>query len=222
MSKSKSKAKRSRAKAVRIPRDPGTGQQFLFDPQTGEPTRRYRQRKPTPAEIAAERSRRVASRKRYESQRAAFRARLGRRPVEMQHDGYTLPADVAAFLQRFHHEPRFYSGEVQISVEQARRLAEAAYMDGCRQGYIEGFVVRRMPDKKRSANANAGKRRVLVTLPDGTAMTRDERDAAIVAEYPLLTTLMDAGAAQFRLAEKNGISDKQIRNILTAANKAKR
>ena len=82
---------------------------------------------------------------------------------------------------------------------------QAAYMEGCRQGYIEGFVMRRTPDKKRSKAGNDSKRGVLVPLPDGRTMTRDERDAEMVAECERLLQLpMKPTPAYERLAGKYG------------------
>jgi hypothetical protein len=72
--------------------------------------------------------------------------------------------------------------------------------------------------KRRSLKANKAKRK---TRGAG-GMTRDERDAAIVAEYAALITRMPATEAQFDLADKYELGDKQVRNILAAARKAAR
>ena len=83
-------------------------------------------------------------------------------------------------------------------------------MEGCRQGFVEGFVERRMPDKKRSDTGNAAKRKTLVELPDGRRMTRDERDTLMVVEYESLLTLkLKPTPAMERLAEKYGFESWQ-------------
>jgi hypothetical protein len=189
--------------------DQATGQ--LFDKETRLPLPVEPPSPPPTAEEIAARRERVRQRlARDEAKREAFWARLARRPVEMQRDGYVLPADVAAFLKRLHDEPTFYYDEVQISTDQAKELVAAAYMEGCRQGFIEGFVERRMPDKKRSDTGNAAKRRTLVQLPDGRRMTRDERDALMVAEHESLLALkVKPTPAMERLAEKYGFESWQ-------------
>lgn len=207
MSKSKAKAKRSPArkpagKRRRVPRD-AAGHPLLFDPRTGEATDPVPRpmHRATPEEIAARRARARARMAEADARRAAFKARLARRPAEMQRDGYVLPADVAAFLRRLHREPWFYADVEHVSVAEAVELIAAAYMDGCRQGYIEGFVVRREPDRQRSRAGNAAKRKAVVTV--GTRkMTRDERDAAMAAEYAALLKMMKPTPACQRLAGK--------------------
>lgn len=67
--------------------------------------------------------------------------------------------------------------------------------------------------KQRAVKANKDKRQKL---------RLDERDAEIVAEFAVLRPAVGATEAQLRLAEKHDLSDKQIRNILAAANKAAR
>lgn len=67
--------------------------------------------------------------------------------------------------------------------------------------------------KRRAVKANQDKRQKLGL---------DERDAAIVAEFTVLRPEFGATESQYRLAKKHDLSDKQIRNILTAANKAAR
>ncbi len=142
-------------------------------------------------------------------------ARLATRPASMQ-GRYQLPPDVRRFVSRVYGEWRLYHGPVgrhdepPLPVDAVSHLMEAAYMEGCRQGFIEGFVERRMPDKKRSDTGNAAKRKTLVELPDGRRMTRDERDTLMVAEYQSLLTLKwKPTPAMERLAEKYGFESWQ-------------
>lgn len=79
----------------------------------------------------------------------------------------------------------------------------------------------RQTHKRRSLKANEAKRKK-PRQRAGKVFTLDERDAAIVAEYAALVSRMPATAAQFTLAERHGITDKQVRNILAAARKAAR
>lgn len=136
--------------------------------------------------------------------KAAHRKRLERRPVEMQQRSYRLPADVRSFLERLHNNPlRFASiGGVQsISSDEAASMIEAAYWEGCRQGYIEGRVQDREPRVARSKKANDAKQRVTLQVGSLT-MTRGERDARMAAEYAELVKLMKRTPACQRLAEK--------------------
>jgi len=218
MSKSKrtSKAKRPRT----IPRDPVTGQQFIFDPATGEPTRRYRHRRLTAEQIKAEKAARAARRQRQEERRAAFRERLARRPVEMQRREYRLPGDVAAFLDRLFLNPlTWHDQRQQVSVAEAHEMIDAAYMEGCRQGFIEGRVLDLEPKRQRSAKANAAKRQK-PREHNGMRYTLDQRDAAIVAEYAVLRPMVGATEAQYRLAQKYDLSDKMVRIIVSKAKRA--
>jgi len=128
----------------------------------------------------------------------------------MQRDGYVLPTDVAAFLKRLHDNPLAWRMQPQhVPLDDAREMIEAAYMEGCRQGYIEGFVVRREPDLTRSIKANAGKRKAAVPVGNRT-MPRDQRDAEMVAEYGRLLQLpMKHTPACQRLAERYGFESWQ-------------
>lgn len=79
----------------------------------------------------------------------------------------------------------------------------------------------RQTHKRRSLKANQAKRQK-PRQRAGKVFTLDERDATIVAEYPKLLERLTATAAQFELALRHGLTDKQIRNILRAARKAAR
>lgn len=229
----KRKVKPASTKPPRLPRDPVTGQQFIFDPDTGEPTRPYRRRKPTAEEIVAVRARRAASRQRYEASRAAFRARIGRRPVEMQQGGYTLPADVSAFLLRLHRAPPFYGDQTHVSVAEAREIAEEAYMAGCRQGFIEGFLY-----GEEKARPGALKNRERLREQNLKKLERlgiAERNAEIVAEFHRLERDMpgvedryqhlagEAAARRPKPGRENWpTTSRQIGNIIREAMKPRR
>jgi len=154
--------------------------------------------------------------------RAERLARLARRPAEMQATGYRLPADVAAFLKTM-----FEPGDVRmadgrdfiVDVMNLHAELEAAYMEGCRQGYIEGKVADLEPKRKRSEKMNEAKRRKRKDR-GGHLMTLYERNAAIVAEYPTLKKMLGAMDAQLRLADKYGLTSReQVGNILRDANR---
>lgn len=228
---SKSKAKRSRAAAARkparkrVPVDAG-GQMLLLDPRTGKPTTPAQSsRRLTVAERARiearERERVRAAREGRAKRRAAFHARLARRPAAMQGQGYPLPDDVAGFLDRLRPDPLGWRRDQreQISVVDAREMIDAAYAEGCRQGFIEGRVLDLEPRRQRSAKANAAKRQK-PREHNGMRYTLDQRDAAIVAEYAVLRPMMGATDAAYRLAEKYDLSDKMIQNIVSKAKRA--
>jgi len=210
---SKSKARRKpRAARPEIIRDPALP--LLSGVQADTP------RQPKPLSLARRKAWQRDRAAWIETQRAAATARraaraqrMAQRPAAMRDAGFRLPADVAAFLRSL-----FQPGHVQLPA--GRDLIvdaltmhdelQAAYMEGCRQGYIEGFVERRMPDKKRSDTGNTAKRKKIVQLPDGRRMTRDERDALMVVEYESLVALkMKPTPAMERLADKYGFESWQ-------------
>lgn len=112
----------------------------------------------------------------------------------------------------------------QDVIEQANIVREAvrdAYLEGCLQGYIEGQLVYRTAAQERSRSANAAKRTKRVAV-GGRSMTLNERDAAIVREFPSLRASAGSIEAQLRLAEKYGLeSREQIANILRKAARAR-
>jgi hypothetical protein len=229
MKKKPSKSKRSRAstasKPMRAPRhavpwmdvlwDRATGQ--LFDKETRLPLPdRPPAPPPTAEEIAARRDRVRQRLARDEAKRAAFRARLARRPVEMRRRGYKLPADVAVFLQRLHLEPDFYYDEVQISTERAKELVEAAYMEGCRQGFIEGFLYGE--DKARPGALKNRERLRQQNIKKLERLGIKDRNAAIVTEFHRLEREMPGvEERKEHLAEQHQVTPRQIANILKAA-----
>lgn len=141
--------------------------------------------------------------------------RLNDRDSEAQQIDVRIPEDVLDFLEELYREPHLAAPDRSDLRTFGTRIAAIlaslrdAYREGCRQGYIEGFIARRMPDKKRSATGNAAKRSLLVTLPDGTTMTRHERDAKMAAEYAGLVKLMKPTPAMQRLAGKYGFESWQ-------------
>lgn len=163
----------------------------------------------------------AAERARSRARAQEHAARLARRPAAMQRR-YRLPPDVAAFLTRLRlewesrHGLTGQPGLPPISAAAASDLIEAAYMEGCRQGFIEGRVLDLEPKRQRSAKANAAKRQK-PREHNGMRYTLDQRDAAIVAEYAVLRPMVGAGEAQYRLAEKYDLTDKMIRIIVGKA-----
>ena len=98
-------------------------------------------------------------------------------------------------------------------------MIDAAYAEGCRQGFIEGRVLDLEPKRQRSAKANAAKRKK-PREHNGMRFTLDQRDAAIVAEYAALRPMVGATEAQYRLAQKYDLTDKMIRIIVSKAKRA--
>jgi len=239
---SKSKAKRSAARrppAQRITapsnaqpwmgllHDPKPGK--LFDPLTGEPIlEEPPQPPPTAEEIAARRERGRLVSALYKAKRVAFRARLARRPVEMQRDGYVLPDDVAVFLRRLHHEPWLTGGEVQFSKERLIDFVAAAYMEGCREGFIEGFLY-----GEDNARPGALKNRERLRQQNLEKLLRlgiENRNAEIVAEFHRLERDMPGAEDRYtHLADNRKAgrdawptSARQIANIVRGASNRRR
>jgi hypothetical protein len=151
-------------------------------------------------------------------------ARLAQRPTGMQGSDYRLPADVESFVRSLFrpHEIRaagYFSVGLDVVADDhgIEHAYLSAYMEGCRQGYIEGKVADLEPKRQRSRKANAAKRQKRQDC-GGQMMTLDERDAAIVAEYPTLRKMLGSIEAQLRLAEKYGLSSReQVGNIIRKA-----
>jgi hypothetical protein len=106
---------------------------------------------------------------------------------------------------------------------------ELLLMKVCAEKFVvHGFVLavaryaralKRVPELR----AMYRKRSIAMTKAKRLQRGLDERDAAIVAEFAELRTGgKKATDAQFDLAEKHEITDKQVRNILAAARKAAR
>jgi hypothetical protein len=216
-----------RAKPKRIPRDPVTGQQSLFDPQTGHATFSGGRGRPmTAGERMAEKARMLAIKKRYAAHRELHLKRLARRPVDMQRDGYELPNDVAAFLQRLHRDPWFHPDVQHVSIAEAEERIEAAYMDGCRQGFIEGFLYGE--DKARPGALKNRERLRELNFKKLERLQLADRNAKIVAAFHRLESelpvkddryqrLADEAKAGNRGRENWPTSGRQIGNIVRAA-----
>jgi len=104
----------------------------------------------------------------------------------------------------------FVCQHVRTAIELGFRIALARYREHLE--HVPELQRRRDTDASRSRKANDA-RRVLLNL--------DDRNAAIVAEFAALRATMKAGDAQYALAKKYGVTDKQIRNVLTDARNRK-
>lgn len=153
--------------------------------------------------------------------KARHRERIERRPAQMRARNYRLPADVAAFLEWLYENPLSWlnrDGEWAVPVDEAKEMIADAYREGCRQGYIEGRVADLEPKRERSRKANAAKRQRPQDC-GGHMMTLDQRDAAIVAEYPTLRAMLGPEEARWRLSQKYDLSTKQVGNVIRKATK---
>lgn len=215
-------AKRTRVKAARKkPVADATGQLLMLDPITGDLTSAARAPKLSRAQRQLaehrEQERKRVLRERYLACRAARVAWRSRRDAAVRSRGYRLPEAVVAFLKTLHDEPTFQYGDTHVEIEKVLEIAAEAYLNGCRQGYIEGRVADLEPNRERSRKANAAKRQRRQDC-GGHMMTLDERDAAIVAEYSTLRDMLGSIEAQLRLAEKYGLSSReQVGNVIRKA-----
>ena len=100
---------------------------------------------------------------------------------------------------------------VRTALELGFRMAVNRYREHLE--HVPELQRRRDTDASRSRKANDARRRLL---------NLDDRDAAIVVEFAALRATKTAGDAQYALAEKYGVTDKQIRNVLTKARKSGR
>jgi hypothetical protein len=201
--------------------DPATGQLLMFNPATGQPTPAAQSPKLSPAA-----QRRVAEKERQRTQKAkesraaitaARKAWKERRDSATKARGYRLPEAVLSFLAGLHDPPAFFADQKHVDIDEVFQLTAAAYVDGCRQGYIEGRVADLEPKRQRSRKANAAKRQKRQDC-GGQMMTLDERDAAIVSEYPTLRKMLGSIEAQLRLAEKYGLTSReQVGNVIRKA-----
>lgn len=163
--------------------------------------------------------------RKYAAERAAAKAeRLAQRPATMQGNDYRLPPSVESFVRALFVPDDIYAyGYPSRGLD---KVAEchgieyaylSAYMEGCRQGYIEGKVADLEPKRERSRKANAAKRHRRQDC-GGHMMTLDERDAAIVVEYPTLRDMLGSIESQLRLAEKYGLTSReQVGNVIRKA-----
>jgi hypothetical protein len=163
--------------------------------------------------------------------RVRHRERLERRPVKMRSSGYRLPADVAAFLERLHENPLRFArveGVSDVAAEEAADMIEAAYMEGCRQGFIEGFLYGE--DHARPGALKNRERLRQQNLEKLERLGIADRNAEIVAEFRRLDRDMPGAEDRYaHLADssKTGRDDwptsaRQIANIVRGASKRRR
>jgi len=140
--------------------------------------------------------------------------RLAQRSADTSKIDTTIPQPVLTFLENLYVTPPLEvpnGKDFWADIESVGAIIAAlrdAYRHGCREGYIEGFVARREPDRRRSRTANDAKKHQLVEVEGGT-MTRAEREEAVWAEYPTLLKLMKPTPAKQRLAGKYGFESWQ-------------
>ncbi len=124
-------------------------------------------------------------------------------------------------------------GETNLGLSDRQRFAVGVAMrDAMTHGFQLAILryrdeLERVPEasailesvRNRVANMNAAKRRKLRKC-GAQMMTLDQRDAALVAEFPMLKKELGSMEAQERLAAKYGLeSSKQVRNIIRNAAK---
>ena len=148
---------------------------------------------------------------RAEANWAKHQEKIASRPKAFQKGDFELPDQVADFLANFFQYPAVEHPNGQsviVDMHRLHRWAWDAYMEGCRQGYVEGFVVRGEPDRKRSLAGNEAKNKMPVRVGSQT-MTKAERNAKMAAEFHELVKLMKPTPAMQRLAEKYGFESWQ-------------
>jgi len=199
----KKPSKRSTGKAnPSARRDP---QLMIEFPKRDKP--RPPQPPPTRQEIKARRERIARRLARDEARRQEFRARLARPPADMQRDRYRLPDDVASFLRMLHETPTFYSDQRHIGVEEVKEMIEAAYMEGCRQGFIEGFLY---GEEKTLPGASKTRERLRrQNLEKLARLGIDERNAEIVAEFHRLEHEMPGKDDRYKHLAETAKRDKR-------------
>jgi len=129
---------------------------------------------------------------------------------------YALPADVVKVLldlQTYEWERdivlmSFCECSRAAMKQEVVEAARKAFIEGATQGFIEGFVARLERDRIVSRKRNQRKRE---------KNDMDARDAAIVAEFPILRGMLGSTEAQYRLASKHGLSRERIGQILRGA-----
>ena len=165
---------------------------------------------------ARERERLRAAREQYAARRAAFHARLDRRPAEMQRSTYRVPDDVSAFLTRLLHDPLEFNDESEnVTVADAREMIAEAYMEGCHQGFIEGFLYGE--DRARPGALKNRERLRQHNIDKLLRLGIADRNAEIVAEFHRLEReLPGKEQRKEKLAADHDLTPKQIGNILRA------
>lgn len=236
MAKKPSKAKRSKARARRR-----VLKEFQLDIFGG---RKLIARRPAPTkaeQAASEEFRREADeyfaseefrqfKEREADAKAQHRQRIERQPAQMRERGYRLPADVVAFLLKLHRNPLRVGLSVpdHVAGQEAEEMIEDAYMEGCRQGFIEGFLY-----GEEHARPGALKNRERLRQQNLEKLERlgiADRNAEIVAEFQRLARDMPGVEDRYtHLADssKTGRDDwptsaRQIANIIRGAGKRRR
>ncbi len=218
-----SKAKRSTARRRRPWYvDPATGQRLIFHPETGTlaPGAVWSGdgRKLSPAEQAERDERERVARLRREEFRARARAaEANRRALGMEF----LPRDLQDWLLcgvDIGYQVREVSREHGLELdaracEVLEQWAQDLYLEGCRQGYIEGRLVEIAAKQEVGAGKHQKLRANLVPF-DGVKIPMDERDAKIFRELPAMR--QRAGTADEGdelMGERVELTGKQVRNI---------
>ena len=193
---------------------PSGRQRMLFDaatgaainPKTGRPVSSAATSRHAATESAARakraaterRERRMKEQARRDQAAAARRMWVERRPEGMRATEYALPADVVKVLldlQTYEWERdivlmSFCECSRAAMKQEVVEAARKAFIEGATQGFIEGFVARLERDRIVSRKRNQRKRE---------KNDMDARDAAIVAEFPILRGMLGSTEAQYRL-----------------------
>lgn len=165
--------------------------------------------------------------------KSRHRERLARRPVEMQRRSYRLPADVQSFLAKLHKNPLSFAsidGVHSISTDEAAEMIEAAYWEGCRQGFIEGFLYGE--DHARPGALKNRERLRRQNLEKLERLGIADRNAEIVAEFHRLECEMPGKDQRYKHLAQSAeddkrrsdwpTSDRQIGEIIRKASKRRR
>lgn len=218
-----SKAKRSTARrGQRLLVDSGTGQAWMFDPKTGEPAPGSVVERQLVRLSPAERAR-LAKRAHEENlRRDEFRAR---RRARLTSRGSLLPESLPSELERWLLSLRDPAGEasevlrwhdVELGAAAREVLEQWArdwYLEGCRQGYVEGRLVEIATRQDSSVRKVKRERNRVVTV-EGVPMSKDERDAEIFASWPELKREHGAEVAERILEQRYGVGDRRVRQIV--------
>lgn len=199
---------------------------FLFHPVTGRPRKAPRLppgRPMTAAEIEVDKQERAARKARLEAQRAAKFARLAGRPADMRRDAYQIPDEAKAFLEwrmrtvlnrGIAFDYAHGSGDHDSAIEEA-------FMLGCREGFIEGFLY-----GEEKARPGAMKNRERLRRQNMDKLERlgiADRNAAIAAAFQQLEAEVPGAEDRKQLlAERCHLTARQIHNILRSAGALKR
>jgi len=222
-----SKAKRSTARRRRPWYvDPATGQRLMFHPGTGKPApgaeRSGDGRKLSPAEQAEQDEReRVAALRREEFRARARAAEANRRALGVEF----LPRDMRDWLLS-HAGISGWHGNAVRDVSQRHELeldarecevleqwAKDLYLEGCRQGYLEGRLVEIVAKQEVGAGKHQKLRANLVPF-DGVKIPMDERDARIFRELPAMRREHGSDKGDELMGRRAGFDDgRQVRNI---------